>query len=235
MKKDLFGKAIYDYYSGNYTENIKTETDISEQDELPIPYLFRSYKQMPPLERKALDLSYGKILDVGCGAGAHSLYLQSKNLEVTSIDISEKAIEVCQKRGLQNAMVQDVMKMEGTFDTILLLMNGAGLCGRLRKMDSFLQKLKSLLNENGQILTDSSDIIYMFDQNSDGSYDVPLLHDYYGEVNYTISYKGETEPSFQWLYIDFNTLQNFAQKNGMECKLLMKGENFDFLAKITKK
>lgn len=231
--KDLFGQAILDYQLGNYTENLKTETDISEEDELPLPYLFRTYEQMPDLEQKALSLATGKVLDVGCGAGGHALYLQSKNLEVTSIDISPKAIETCLRRGVKNALVQDVMTMEGKFDTILLLMNGAGMCGRLDKIDAFLQKLKSLLNENGKILTDSSDIIYMFDQNPDGSYDVPILHKYYGEVDYIVRYKGEEEPAFEWMYIDYNTLQNAVLNNGMQCELIAQGNHFDYLAQIT--
>lgn len=234
IMKDLFGKAIYDYFSGNYTENLKTETDISEQDELPLSYLFRTYQQMPFLEKKALDMASGKILDVGCGAGSHSVYLQEKNMDVIAIDISPKAIEVCKLRGIKNAINQDIMQVEGKFDTILLLMNGAGICGRLRYLDIFLQKLKSLLNENGQILTDSSDIIYMFDQNEDGSYDIPLLHDYYGEVNYIIRYKNQEEAAFPWMYIDFNTLQNATIANGMTCELIYEGEHFDYLAKITK-
>lgn len=231
--KDLFGQAILDYQLGNYTEDIKTETDISEEDELPLPYLFRTYEQMPYLEQKALDMAHGKVLDVGCGAGGHALYLQSKNIDVTSIDISPKAIEACKLRGIKNAFVQDIMEIEGKFDTILLLMNGAGMCGRLRKIDAFLQKLKSLLNENGQILTDSSDIIYMFDQNNDGSFDVPMLHEYYGEVDYIVRYKNEEETPFNWMYIDYNTLQNASLANGMACELVSEGEHFDYLARMT--
>ena len=99
----------------------------------------------PNLEKKALQLSKGKILDVGCGAGSHSLTLQNeRNLDVTSIDISANAIQACVLRGLKKAKVQDVMTLENEkFDTILLLMNGAGMCGRLKNIPNFLLKLKS--------------------------------------------------------------------------------------------
>jgi 2-polyprenyl-3-methyl-5-hydroxy-6-metoxy-1,4-benzoquinol methylase len=86
--KDLFGKALLDYQNDNYTEDIITSTNISDEDELPLPYLFRSFKDMPKLEQKALKLAEGKTLDVGCGAGSHSLYLQQKEIEVKAIDIS---------------------------------------------------------------------------------------------------------------------------------------------------
>ncbi|MFK8282559.1 class I SAM-dependent methyltransferase [Capnocytophaga cynodegmi] len=231
--KDLFGQAILDYQQGNYTEDIKTETTISEEDILPLPYLFRSFKEMPPLEQKALRLARGKVLEVGCGAGSHGLYLQNeRNLEVHSIDISAKAVEACKLRGLKNVSVVNVMEFEGKFDTILLLMNGAGMCGRLKQMGTFLAKIKSLLAPNGQILTDSSDIIYMFDENEDGTYDVPLHFDYYGEVDYLVKYKNEKEEPFAWLYVDYNTLQNVAHSVGLECELVAEGEHYDYLAKM---
>jgi cyclopropane fatty-acyl-phospholipid synthase-like methyltransferase len=101
-------------------------------------------------------------LDVGCGAGSHSLYLQNElSLEVTAIDISSNAIQACSLRGIKDARVQDVMTLENeTYDTILLLMNGAGMCGRLKYSD-FLLKLKSLLNPGGQILLDSRYYLYV--------------------------------------------------------------------------
>ncbi len=231
--KDLFGQAILDYQQGNYTEDIKTETTISEEDVLPIPYLFRSFSEMPKLERKALLLAKGRVLEVGCGAGSHGLYLQSeRSLEVHSVDISPKAVEACKLRGLKNVYNADIMQFEGQYDTILLLMNGAGMCGKLKKMGTFLTKIKSLLAPNGQILTDSSDIIYMFDQNPDGTYDVPLHFDYYGEVEYLVKYKGQKEKPFPWLYVDYNTLQNAAHSVGLQCELIAEGEHFDYLARM---
>jgi len=187
------------------------------------------------MERKALDLAKGKILDVGCGAGSHALYLQNeRNLEVTAIDISANAIEACKLRGVKKAHVQNVMELENEkYDTILLMMNGAGMCGKLKKVSGFLQKLKSLLNENGQILLDSSDIIYMFDEDEDGGKWIPSDNDYYGEVIFNISYKGESEEPFDWMYIDYNTLQNAAHANGLQCELLLEGEHFDYLAKLS--
>ncbi|EMY3584986.1 class I SAM-dependent methyltransferase [Flavobacterium psychrophilum] len=230
---DLFGKAILDYQTNNLPEDLVTETSISESDQMSVSYLFRSYAEMPTLEQKALQLAKGNILDVGCGAGSHSLSLQNeRNLTVTPIDISEKAIEACQLRGLKNARVQNVLALENEkFDTIILLMNGTGIFETLTKTKKYLQKLKSLLNPDGQILIDSSDIIYMFDDNEDGSYLIPA-DGYYGELTFTIQYKGETEKTFPWLYLDYNTLQNAANANGLQCELILEGTHYDYLARL---
>ncbi len=229
---DLFGRAILDFQTNNAPENLITETTISEADEMDVAYLFRSYNEMPKLEKKALQLSKGKILDVGCGAGSHSLHLQKKGFEVTSIDISENAIQACQLRRVKNARVQNVLDIHNeTFDTILLLMNGTGIFGTLSQTATYLQKLKSLLAPNGQILIDSSDIIYMFDENEDGSISVPADR-YYGELIFTISYKKQTDEPFPWLYLDYNTLQNAAHANGLQCELIQEGKHYDYLARL---
>jgi hypothetical protein len=111
-------------------------------------------------------------------------------------------------------------------------MNGTGIFGTLNETPKFLQKLKSLLNPNGQILIDSSDIIYMFDDDDDGEKGIPG-DTYYGELTFTITYKNQTEIPFPWLYLDYNTLQNAAFANGLQCELILEGEHFDYLAKLT--
>jgi SAM-dependent methyltransferase len=232
--KDLFGKAILDFQTNNSPEDLITETSISESDEMSISYLSRSYNEMPKIEQKALQLAKGKVLDVGCGAGSHSLTLQNDlNLDVTSIDISKNAIKACELRGLKKAKIKDVMTLENEkFDSIILLMNGTGIFETLEKTPLYLQKLKSLLNPKGQILIDSSDIIYMFDEAEDGAKWI-AGNGYYGELTFTISYKNENEVPFSWLYLDYNTLQNIAQANGLECELVLEGEHFDYLARLS--
>ena len=232
--KDLFGKAILDYQTNSSPENIITSTSISEEDEMEVAYLFRSFDEMPAIEQKALQLATGKTLDVGCGAGSHGLYLQNKrNIDVHSIDISKNAIQACSLRGLKNLQVIDILNLENEkYDTILLLMNGTGIFQTLKKTTIYLQKLKSLLYPNGQILIDSSDIIYMFDEDEDGGMWIPN-NNYYGELTFNLQYKNETEDSFPWLYLDYNTLQNAAFANGLQCQLIMEGDHFDYLAQLT--
>ena len=233
--KDLMGRAIWDYFYQENPEDLQTETSISELDDLPVSYLFRNYKEMNALEKKALDLSFGKVLDVGAGAGSHSLYLQNKrNLEVTALDISSKSIKICKARGVKNAVCEDFLKFsDSKFDTILLLMNGTGIFQSLKNVDQYLQKLKNLISENGQILLDSTDILYMYDQDDDGGVLVPATG-YYGELDYYIHYKGESELPMKWLYLDFNTLKNAAIANGFKIQKIKQLDD-SYLAKLTVK
>ena len=231
---DLFGKAILDYQTNNTPASLLTSTSISEEDEMDVAYLFRPYDLMPKIEQKALQLTYGNVLDIGCGAGSHALSLQNdRSLAVTAIDISANAITACELRGVQNTKVVDILDFESDikFDTILLLMNGTGIFQTLAQVPVYLQKLKSLLATNGQILIDSSDLIYMFDDDEDGGKWIPS-DGYYGELTFTVQYKGETELPFPWLYMDYNTLQNAAFANGLQSELISEGEHFDYLAKL---
>lgn len=233
MTKDIMGQAILDYQNGNYSEDIKTYSSLDEEDIIPVPYLFREFKDMPLIEQKALRLCKGTILDIGCGAGSHSLYLQKKGFSVTGLDHSRGAVEACRLRGLKQVREADILSVkEPQFDTLLMLMNGIGIVGKLNGIDLFLQHLKSLLKPDGQILLDSSDIIYMFDEDEDGGYWIPEGPDYYGEVSFIMEYKGRKSDPVSWLYMDYNTLQRAAFANELSCELVYEGEHYDYLAKL---
>lgn len=236
MKKDILGKALLDYFQGNYTEDIITETNISNEDELPLPYLFREFKDMPKIEQEALLKCKGKVLDVGCGAGGHALYLQEKGLDVTAIDDSKGAVEVSKLRGVKDVIHLDVLDLKKEkYDTVLMLMNGTGIFQNLASAPKHLNHLKGLLKPEGQILIDSSDIIYMFDTDEDESVWIPTDRDYYGELTFKMTYKKEASDTFDWLYLDFNTLHLLCDENGLDCEMVLEGEHFDYLAKLTLK
>ena len=233
--QDIIGNALLDYIHQRHTEDIITTTSISDEDVMPVAHFFRDFNTMPIIEQKALTISRGSVLDIGCGAGSHSLYLQNtRRLEVTSIDISKGAIEVCELRGIKNAKKIDYFEMKGIkFDTILALMNGTGLFQSFKNIIPSLKHLKSLLKKNGQILIDSSDIIYMYDTDEDGGVWIPTDTDYYGELKFHMSYKGEKSGAFNWLYLDFDTLKNACALCGLSCELIVEGEHYDYLAKLS--
>jgi cyclopropane fatty-acyl-phospholipid synthase-like methyltransferase len=189
---------------------------------------------MPSIERKALSMARGRTLDVGAGAGCHSLVLQQRGMDVTAIDISPLAVETMKLRGVKEVRQQDFFEVDECFDTILMLMNGIGIVGRLQRMPLFFRLLDRILAPGGQLLCDSSDICYVF-ENEDGEMLFPEGDGYYGELTYQMQYddvKGET---FPWLYIDDETLRACAEACGYQVEVVQQGEHYDYLARITKK
>lgn len=229
---DPFGEAIQEYFEKGKAPDLNVNSNYTEDEEISASYFFRDEKQMPKLELKALKLCKGKILDVGAAAGCHSIVLQKKGYSVTALEKSLLAAEVLKKRGIQKVICDDIYSFsDQQFDTILLLMNGTGIGETISGLKKLLLHLKTLLNANGQILIDSSDIKYLFAED-DGSLWVDLANPkYYGEMTYEVRYK-KSLVKFNWLFVDFDTLKKLTSKIGLECILAEQGEHHDYLAQL---
>ena len=231
--KDPMGAAILDYQKSGRAGRLRVLSSMFEEDEMPVKHLFRKVKEMPMLEQKALQLTKGRILDIGAGSGCHTLALQEKGLEVKAIDISPLSCEAMELRGVMDAECINLFDehLESGFDTILLLMNGTGIAGKIENLPALFNRLKALLNKGGQILIDSSDIKYIY-ENEDGSFDINLNAAYYGEVDYQMVYKDVKGDSFDWLYVDFPLLKSIAESCGLHGELIAEGEHYDYLARF---
>ena len=227
-KMDPMGKAITEYHRTGKADRLRVFSPLFEEDEIPLATLFRSYETMPKIEQKALDMAKGKVLDVGAGAGCHSLVLQERSLDVTAIDISPLSVETMRERGVRKVMEQDFFTLEGNYDTILMLMNGIGIVGTLERMPELFKQIDKILASEGQLLCDSSDISYVFDD------DMPDM-DYYGEQSFWMQYKDTIGEPFPWLYIDAETLRKVAEANGFNAEVVAEGDHYDYLARITRK
>lgn len=232
---DPFGDAIQDYYEKGKAPNLIVNSNYTEGEKIAASYFFRTEKEMPLIERSALKLCKGKILDIGAAAGCHSIILQKKGFSVTTLEKSEKAVEVLKKRGIRKVVCSDIYSFsENKFDTVLLLMNGAGIGETIADLEKLLVHIKTLLNEKGQILIDSTDIKYLFTE-EDGSLWIDLANDsYYGEMIYEVMYK-KSVTTFKWLFVDFETLKNVCSNVGLKCRKIIDGEHSDYLAQITTK
>jgi SAM-dependent methyltransferase len=230
--KDPMGAAIRDYYLKGKASQLRVFSPDFDEDEMPVPTLFRNFKEMSPLEQKALELAKGKILDVGAGSGCHSLSLQEMGKNVVAIDISPLSVQTMKDRGVKVVKEINFFQIEGEFfDTILMLMNGAGIIGKIDKLPVFFSHIKSLLAPDGILLLDSSDLRYLYEE-EDGSFMIDLNDNYYGEMEFYMQYKDIKGDQFPWLYIDFNTLQMYAEENGFKAELILLGDHYDYLAKI---
>ena len=233
-KMDPMGRAIAEYFKTQKASKLRVFSPMFEEDEIPLTTLFRNYESMPEIERKALDLTKGRVLDVGAGAGCHSLVLQEKGMDVTAIDISPLSVETLKERGVKKVFEQDFFTLEGQYDTILMLMNGIGIVGTLERLPEFFKQLDKILAPGGQVLCDSSDISYVF-EDEEGMIDIPNEMTYYGEHSFQIKYKDTIGEPFNWLYIDADTLKEKAGRSGYAVQVVAEGEHFDYLARITRK
>lgn len=231
--KDPMGAAIADYHRTGRAGTLRVFSSQFDEDEIPVSQLFRTYDEMPAIEQKALMLAQGRILDVGAGSGCHALVLQEMDKDVTAIDISERSVDVMRERGVCDARAIDLYdeRLTDTYDTILLLMNGSGIIGNMEGMEHFFMRMKRLLNPQGCIYMDSSDLKYLFEE-EDGSYLIDIAGDYYGLVDFRMQYKQVKGDAFDWLYIDFDTLSYYAEQYGFRAERVCEGEHYDYLARL---
>lgn len=235
MEADIYGKALMNYWNDPKDQIIKVHSDIAETDSYPISWFFRSTEEFPELEKMALDLCKGRVLDVGAGTGIHSLALQEKGMDIEAIDISDGAVEIMKKRGVKKASIQDFYKISNEkYDTLLMLMNGFGIMGKMDRVAHFFQVADQLLTETGQLIVDSSDLIHLY-QEEDGSVLLDLNGPYYGEINYQMEFNKEKGNPFPWLFIDFNSMKAIAEENGFTAVKIFEEESLHYLAQITRK
>ena len=232
--KDPMGHAIADYHATGKAARLRVFSPMFDEDEIPVTTLFRSVDDMPAIERQALELADGNILDVGAGAGCHSLALQAMGKQVTAIDISPLCVETMRDRGVDKVLEQDFFTLRGQYDSIIMLMNGIGIVGSLSRLPAFFMQLDALLAPGGQLLCDSSDICYVF-EDEDGFIDLTGIDGYYGELTYQMQYRGIKGEPFPWLFIDPETLREQALQHGFHCDIIARGEHYDYLARLTRK
>jgi len=231
--KDPMGRAIADYYKDGKAARLRVFSPILDEEEIPVKMLFRPLEEMPTLEQEALNHARGSILDVGAGAGCHTMALQAMGKQITAIDISPLAVETMRERGVKDAREQDFFTLNGQYDTILMLMNGIGIVGTLSRLSAFFMQVDHLLAPGGQLLCDSSDICYIY-EDEDGIIDLTGVEGYYGEMTYRMQYKDTKGEAFPWLFIDPETLSEQAAAHGFHCDILARGEHYDYLARLTR-
>jgi SAM-dependent methyltransferase len=225
---DVFGEALKDQFTKPPSETLWVHNSYDEPEEMPVDIYFRDESEMPDLELKALELCRGKVLDVGAGVGSHALVLQSRGFDVTGMDISASAVDIMTQRGLKKAVEGNILKYkEDTFDTLLFMMNGIGLTGTIKGLTTFLKDVKSLLNPDGQLIFDSSDLSYLYQEVA-----FPLAG-YYGEVSFRYEYKSVKGSWFKWIYVDQQTLKSLAEKQGWKVEIVFEDDQDQYLARLS--
>lgn len=211
------GAALLDCYRGNRAATLTCNQE-GDRDDVPATFWLRS--EMDPLETLALTLCSGRVLDVGAGAGLHSLELQRQGIDVTAIDVVKECVAIMCERGVRNAIQADLYDFSGgPFDTIICLCNGLDKVGRLSDLPRFLRCMKALLAPGGQLLADSFDVrigadeaqaAWLARKNAAGRY--------FGEMDLRLEYNGVAGEPFTVLQVDYETLACISIREGWACR-----------------
>lgn len=222
---DVFGHALDDYLIGNTNAELILHNSYGEPELMPVEVFFREQEDLTALERAALMLCKGEVLDVGAGTGTISLIIQ-ENLDVTALELSADACEIANYLGVKKIVNQDIWQYQAQkFDTLLMLMNGIGIVGELKQLGPFLLHLKTLLKPDGQILFDSSDLTYLHPDFKSN----PSL----GEILYQYEYKGNKSDWFNWLFVGEEILHEYAHRAGFKVEIVLRNDDDQYLAKLT--
>jgi SAM-dependent methyltransferase len=228
-----FGRALRAYQRGEPdARELELRSDLGEREEIPVAVFFREPKEFFSFEREALRRCRGRVLDLGAGAGVHALPLQERGFEVVAVEVDPEVCRVLRRRGVRHVVRADAFSFQGgPFDTVLMLMNGAGLAGTLDGLRVLLGHLSGLVAPGGQLLLDSADLRPGVDRQrpfasrEDGRY--------IGEVQIQLAFRGEWGDPFPELYVDPDTLAVVAERAGWRTEILLEEEDGSFLARLT--
>ncbi|KAA8923552.1 MAG: SAM-dependent methyltransferase [Thermoplasma sp.] len=202
--EDAFGHALKDYHLGKCSYEM-VETKDGKIDVTSISYYFRDYDDWPAMEREAIRYAGGRIIDVGAGAGRHSLYLQNHGFDVTAFDVSPLAVEVMRDRGLKNVKLAGIDEIDGGWETMILLGNNFGLLRTIREAHEFLRRFYSESSEGAKIIAETTDPISAGFHAESG---------YPGELEIRITYERYRTGWFRYLLVDRVKLEEIVDGTG---------------------
>lgn len=230
-ERDPLGIMLNDFYCGDSGAFLNVWSSTLEMTTMEGSTMLRGIENMNDVEKCALAACRGRILDVGAGAGCHSLILQARGLDVDAIDISPGCVEVMRRRGIKKSYHRSIHDLRNyRYDTVLMLMNGIGISGSLDGLNLFIQNLDTLLSPNGQLLADSTDLTDKFLSTDKAVYDDE--GGYCGETDFVMIYKGLRSDPFSWLYVDFELLHTICSFHGFCCDKVIETQEQHFLARV---
>lgn len=232
MTRDIYGEALNNYYiHQKEVAPLLLHSSYGDIEEMPVDIFFRDEDEIPELEFIALSLCDGRVLDVGAGVGCHTLYLQDKNFDVEALEVSNIACQIMQQRGVQKIHHNDFYQFKDhKYDTLLFLMNGIGLAGDIEGFKNLLIHAESILTDRGQLIFDTSNIEYLYEE-----YKIKRPDHYFGEINYQYQYQGNFGDKFKWLYLDQKMLIKIAHELNWVVQILFEDEHDQYLVRMEKR
>jgi len=237
LEEDAFGQELYAAYAGEEVFEI-LERDDGLIDVMKTGEYFSQYEGWSPIEQKAMQIVKGRVLDVGCGAGRHSLYLQEKGFDVLGIDISPLAINVCRLRGLKNCKVVPIEAVNfkpNSFDTIIMMGNNFGLFADFKRARRLLKRFCRMTSEDALIIASSRDPYKTIN---------PAHLEYHklnkkrgrmsGQVRIRIRYEKYVGKWFDYLMVSRKEMEQILLDTGWKIKEFLDSEGPHYIAIIEK-
>lgn len=227
------GRALADVHAGDRSATLRIRSDVWDDEVVPAIDYYRPLDVgLPDLERRALSLCRGRVLDAGAGAGRHALELQHRGLDVVAVDVSPDAVAVMRDRGVRDARVADVFDLVGErFHTVLMLMHGLGVVGTLANLDLLLRRMDDLLTPDGQLLADSADLTVAVGRAAAASLGEAAAR---GEVEFQVTYRNLVGRPYPWLFVGSRVLGDVADRAGLACDVVARGARGSYLARLTR-
>ena len=236
--QDAFGHGMLDYYHGTRTSLVIERDDGYFEPDVGLQMYFAEYRNWHPDERKAMRYVRGRVLDIGCGAGKHSLYLQQKGLDVVGIDNSPLAIEVCKLRGLRDVRPMPITRISsrlGVFDTVLMFGNNFGLFGNPDRAERLLRRLYSMTSRRGRIIAQSTDPYRT------SSPDHLEYHErnrqrgrVAGQIKLRVHYRKYTTPWWDLLLVSIQEMADILDGTGWRANIRLETEAGPYIAVLEK-
>jgi len=238
--QDAFGHALYDYQQsgGKDPWAIVIERDDGMVDADDARNYFAEYADWPAHQQQAMAFAQGRVLDVGCGAGRHSLHLQGKGFDVLGMDESPLAIETCRLRGLEHTRVMSITRVSsklGPFDTILMLGNNLGLFANPVRARWLLRRFEAMTSPNARIIAETREPHQTAE---------PWHFEYHernrrrgrwpGQVTIRVRYRDYATPWFDYLFVSREELQQLVEHTGWVVERLVDSEDTSYLAILAK-
>lgn len=245
---DPYVAALTAFYGGQEGLELRLRDDLGNDDLIPVARFFRKMGQLPQLEEVALGLCHGHVLDIGAGAGVHSLLLQEQRMSVTALEPHRSLAEMLRQRGVERVLEGTLSEVaaagtptptlgpaaEGAgFDTLLLLMNGWGLAGSVEAFPTFLDQLELLLAPGGQVLADSTPPAAFLDEETDAG-TVPHHAPYSGDVQFQWEFQSRKGAPFPFLFLDTERLHRVAEARGWKVEIVAETEDGAYLSRLTR-
>jgi len=236
-EEDAVGQFLWARYNGKDSYEV-IEREDGYIDAMSTKAYFSEHKDFPPHEQKSMEFVKGRVLDVGCGAGRHSLYLQEKGFDVVGIDISPLAVKVCKLRGLKRAEVMSIEKLNfkpDSFDTILMMGNNFGLFGSFQKARRLLKRFHKMTSNNARIIAVTNDV---------SRTENPFHLEYQefnrkrgrmrGQINFRMRFQKYATPWFDYLMVSKEEMEGILQGTGWKVKEYIDSEGVNYIAIMEK-